>query len=786
MIVHQGAVIMKKIVFHSFIVVALLGVLGPEGLRADSAPKPTTLAAVDIKPTSATLKGKIDPGGLRTDFYFISCDPTSSASFFLQTPAKYTDGTTVKAVSQELTGLKPGMTYHYALTASNSKGKVTASCLAFTTASAPPPPQGSAPTVMTLAATEVTSTSAVLNATVNPNGLAVKVSFKSCSAPSDPSYFFLTSKKDLAAGSTPQSVGFRLSGLTPGLTYRYAIRASSSAGNKVGDCLSFTTPGQAGTGKPVVTTMPPINVGATSVTLCGMVNPKGLATTYSFASGGADAHDPDYFPVTAKKDAGSSNSSLNVTTNISGLFPNLPYKYKIQAKNSAGEVVGAYVSFTTARASGPPSVETLPPIGILGTRAYLQGLLNSNDGTGTTYSFISCDGVNAPSYFAPTPPRSPEATTSSRVVSVEINNLKPKTTYRYALKATNSQGSNTGKCVTFTTLAAQAAPPTVMTSPAKSVASTSVWLEGYVNPNGVATTAWFDTCATSASAADYFPPTPEQSIGDGIEQKKVSAFVSSLFPGQTYRFHVWAQNSIGRLVGECLVFTTTGQQGIILQTQPAQSVTSSSALLCAKVNPNGINTTVGFTCTAPASGCFESVPNQNIGYLKGTKTVLQIVLDLKPSTAYCYYARNWGPDGVEVRGTAVCFTTLASNATGLPTAITQAAQNIASNGAELRAIISPNGLPTTFYFESCVPFPSTPSFLSTRVTDCGSSGSNLTRLGGLAGLSPDTTYQYRVVATNSKGTVKGECMTFKTSSRPPDMLSGSGMSAEGKIPDRPE
>jgi hypothetical protein len=47
------------------------------------------LSAADIQATNATLKGTVDPGGLRTDVYFISCDPTSSASFFLQTPTNW-------------------------------------------------------------------------------------------------------------------------------------------------------------------------------------------------------------------------------------------------------------------------------------------------------------------------------------------------------------------------------------------------------------------------------------------------------------------------------------------------------------------------------------------------------------------------------------------------------------------------------------------------------------------------------------------------------------------------
>lgn len=755
------------------ILILVIFFMMPSRIRAESAPRVKTLAAADILAASATLKGTVDPGGLRTDLYFISCDPTSSASFFVQTRTQWTDGTTVKLVTHMLTGLMPNTTYHFAVTAANSMGKTTGTCVAFTTKpAATPPPTGMAPAATTLAATEVTSTTATLNATVNPNGVATRVNFKSCAASSDPAYFAPTSLKDIAAVSTPQTVGYRLSGLKPGLTYRYAVQASSAGVNKVGECVSFTTSGQVA-GKPDVTTMPASNVGTTSAMLCGRVNPKGLATTYSFASG-VDANDTHHFPATAKREAGSGSSSLNVTAHVSGLIPNMSYKFRIRAKNSAGEAVGELVSFTTARASGPPSVETNPAQGILGTSATLIGTLNPN-GSATDWSFISCADVRAPSFFVPTPTRAEPPYTAPHVVYAEITDLKPKTTYRYALKATNSQGSKTGQCVTFTTLAAQAAPPLVLGSPTTNISSTWAIVEGYVNPNGVATTVWVDACAAGPNEAAYFPPTPEQAVGDGITQKKISVSLTGLFPGQTYKCRLWAKNSIGSAYGPCFSFATTAQQGIIVQTQPAQSVTPNSALLVAKSDPNGRNDVrVKFVQAGTGSGYFAPTTAQSLYADHGLQSVTKIVTDLNPGTRYGYCAVGWGPDGREVRGATVWFTTLASGATGPPTAITEAAQNIAWNGAELRAIISPNGLPTTYYFEACKPYPdSIPAFPSTKPVDCGSSGSNLTRYGGLTGLAPDTTYQYRVVATNSKGTVRGECVTFKTSSSTPASGSGS-------------
>ncbi|MBU7045717.1 MAG: thrombospondin type 3 repeat-containing protein [Theionarchaea archaeon] len=113
-----------------------------------------------------------------------------------------------------------------------------------------------APTATTLSATSITSTSAVLRGSINPGGLATQWDFASCDSSSSPTYFSPTPLQNLAAGSTAVTVSHTLTGLLPGMTYKYTVRAVNSAGSQNGSCVTFTTSG-GGAATAVLTTNKP-------------------------------------------------------------------------------------------------------------------------------------------------------------------------------------------------------------------------------------------------------------------------------------------------------------------------------------------------------------------------------------------------------------------------------------------------------------------------------------------------------------------------------------------------
>jgi hypothetical protein len=95
-----------------------------------------------------------------------------------------------------------------------------------------------------------------------------------------------------------------------------------------------------------------------------------------------------------------------------------------------------------------------------------------------------------------------------------------------------------------------------------------------------------------------------------------------------------------------------------------------------------------------------------------------------------------------------------------PAVTTGAASNITPASATLSATINPLGQVTSFTFE----YGTTASFGQISAIDSTGDGLPATRPVSLpvSGLTPATTYRYRIVATNATGTTIGPVMSFDT------------------------
>jgi WD40 repeat protein len=97
---------------------------------------------------------------------------------------------------------------------------------------------GRVPTVETRTATDVTATSATLNAIVNPNGLATSVHFEWGTSTA---YGRKTPAQSIGPGMININVSANLTGLSPNTTYHFRVVASNSAGPRFGSNASFRT-----------------------------------------------------------------------------------------------------------------------------------------------------------------------------------------------------------------------------------------------------------------------------------------------------------------------------------------------------------------------------------------------------------------------------------------------------------------------------------------------------------------------------------------------------------------
>ena len=107
-----------------------------------SAPVAVTADASPIAVTTATLRGQVNPDGLSTTWWF---EYGTSTAYGTKTASHSAgSGTTVRAVSDAITRLKTGTTYHFRLVAQNSGGRVFGLDKALTTVGPPAAVTGAA------------------------------------------------------------------------------------------------------------------------------------------------------------------------------------------------------------------------------------------------------------------------------------------------------------------------------------------------------------------------------------------------------------------------------------------------------------------------------------------------------------------------------------------------------------------------------------------------------------------------------------------------------------------
>ena len=199
--------------------------------NAPQPPKVTTGAATNITSISATLNGTVNANGLYTTAWF-QYGKTSGAYTSGTSDNVSVSGSSNTPVSSSISGLSASTTYYYRLVAQNSAGTTYGSEGSFTTSQLP------TPAVTTGAATNITSTSATLNGTVNANGLTTFAWFEY--GMTSGAYTNSTLSESVS-GSGDTIVNSTLSGLSAGTAYYYRLAAQNSAGITYGSEGGFTT-----------------------------------------------------------------------------------------------------------------------------------------------------------------------------------------------------------------------------------------------------------------------------------------------------------------------------------------------------------------------------------------------------------------------------------------------------------------------------------------------------------------------------------------------------------------
>lgn len=357
------------------------------------------------------------------------------------------------------TNVTNGQSYNYIVSAVNSAGQGAPSNSAIATPVAP-----ATPTATTQAASNITTTSFVMNGTINPNGVSTQFYFE-WGTSSTLNSFSTTGSANLGSGtnavnvnSTPLIVG------ACNATYFYRVVAAPTGGNIVRGSIVAVTTATCSTPPPTPTNPSPGSTSSPGPTLS-----SNTATLSWNASSGAT-----YYGLGVRDLA---TNVLVVDTNVNGtsytanLSAGKQYRWNVNACNSAG--CSSYTTplyFQTPSAppgsftlsNNAPVCDTVSPVGpavrLNWTQSggatsydlYRNGSLSSAGITGTTfYNNLNLTAGQTYTYFVRA--RNSSGTTDSNQISVSIpSNICPTSSGSFTVSAAPSARTiNQGESTTF-------------------------------------------------------------------------------------------------------------------------------------------------------------------------------------------------------------------------------------------------------------------------------------------------------------------------------------------------
>ena len=387
-----------------------------------------------------------------------------------------------------------------------------------------------------------------------------------------------------------------------------------------------------------------------------------------------------------------------------------------------------------------PSAITGPVTSVGPATATLTGTVNPN-GQATTWYF---EYGTSTSYGTRTANVSAGSGTANTAVSASVSGLTPATTYHYRVVATNSAGTARGADGIFTT----PAPPVAVTSPATSVSPTSATLNGSVDPNGRATT-WYFEYGTSTS---YGSKTAERSAGAGSSTvKRLGIGHRASTRGRVYHYRLVATSDAGTSRGADRTFTTTvgAERGDRIGELDRADLGEAQRHRHARTaRPRR-----GTSSTGRARATARRPRRRSAGSGTSTANVSASLTRLRTTTTYHYRL-------VATNGSGTTFGSDRSFSTSLAPAVrTGSVQNGGSTTATLTGSVDPRGRATTWYFE----YGTSTSYGSRTARRSAGSGTAVRSVSEpLSGLVAGATYHFRLVATSDAGTSRGADGAFTT------------------------
>jgi hypothetical protein len=409
-------------------------------LPSEGAPSVSTQAADQVTATSARLNMTVNPNGAATQVWFNleagNPNPNQETEHI-----SIGSDTQSEAVSISAFGLQCGTLYYLKANAKNGYNATAGSVWSFST-----PSCGGTftpPSVTTRPASDITSSSVILNATANPNGKRTLTYFQY--GPTT-NYGSSTVPVDLGAGTMDAPVVSQLGNLTCNTLYNFNSVASNSDGTNYGSNQTFTTAACDGTSLPSVATLSASRITKTGAFFNATVNPHGQNTTAFFQYGTTTGYEAS----TGMFIVGADTTVVSVGSNTITLTCNTAYNVRVVAANASGTAYGTNQTFTTDPCIGrpiPPTVTTQPTSSATPTTAYL-GLIANPQGNESEAFFQY--GMT-PEYESSSYHFSIGSDTGDVYASYPIVNLNCDTVYNIRAGATSVYGTSYGDNQSFRT-----------------------------------------------------------------------------------------------------------------------------------------------------------------------------------------------------------------------------------------------------------------------------------------------------------------------------------------------
>ena len=654
--------------------------------------------------------------------------------------------------------LAPGATYHYQVVATNATGTSYGEVEEFTT------PSLAAPIVESESASAVSTTSATLDAQVNPSYQTTTYAFEYATTRSgevlEAPITTIEGARVLAAAGGTQTASVPTGVvLAPGITYYYrVIAANGTSPATEGPVESFTT-------VPAPSTDAPSPLTATTATLNGHLTPLNLnvATQYQFVynlgaqcAGGSE---------TSKEEAGTGpGTEVAETVAVTELQPDALYTVCLVTSNEFGSQQGSPVHFTTPAA--PPTIDPESPPVLTPFEAMLEAQINPNN-QATSYTFEYSTAEAAGVLEAPITtlkgigPLAPSLGVQS-ATALTGDLLTPGTTYYYRVVAENGTAPAAEEPVqSFNTPAAEA--PEIQSEAVAAITPTGATLEAQIEPKYQETTYGFEYAEEESELLEGNGRTvsggdvPAGSVAAGFGDHLASAVLTGLEPDSAYFYRVVARNATGPAPQMVAVARFTTSSAPTVSTGGSSGVTATTAIVSGTVNPDGPPTTYYFQYGGTTAYGEQSPPipagkgdsvNGETGDLSG----------LQPGVTYHYriVASNESSGTPQtVYGQDETFTTPSTTPVLSGVSVSGVTQSTVTISASLDA----QGLPTRYELQ----LGATPGLLGLQAS--GDTAGTMPLSLSVGALSPATVYYYRLIANNLDGSSEDQG-SFTTSPAP--------------------